>query len=266
MNKKIEVFCSALEEYCKVSTMPVAVKLGKEGDRPPTKARRPLRDFGHRIAACQGMTIARTIGWTVVLRKEDHACPVASVFLGHIAPDRFLEGAIAGYYQDQDACGKKMEQSFPRWPLDFIRELWIAPVNRCDFEPDLAVVYGNPAQILTLIHAANFRHGPGVHSCSTGRGGCATWIAGVVQSDECTYTIPGPGERVFAGTQDHEMSFAIPRSKFQNTVDGLEFVRKQGGFRYPVPNLAILSEPKIPAKYYTIDPGAIMQSEEQPHT
>jgi uncharacterized protein (DUF169 family) len=256
MNKKIENLCSALEEYCKLSTMPVAVKLGKESESPPTKAKRPLRDFGHRIAACQGMTIARTIGWTIVLRKEDHACPLAPVFLGHIAPDIFLEGAVAGYYQDQDECGKKMERSFPRWPVDSIRELWFCPLNRCDFEPDLAVVYGNPAQILTLIHAANFRHGPGVNSCSTGRGGCATWIAGVVQSGECTYMVPGSGERVFAGTQDHEMSFAIPYAKFENVVDGLGFIRKQGTFRYPVPNLAILSEPKFPEKYYTIDPGA----------
>jgi hypothetical protein len=68
--------------------------------------------------------------------------------------------------------------------------------------------------------------------------------------------VPGSGERVFAGTQDHEMSFAIPYAKFENVVDGLGFIRKQGTFRYPVPNLAILSEPKFPEKYYTIDPGA----------
>ena len=147
-----------------------------------------------------------------------------------------------------------MEQSFPRWPVNSIRETWLCPMNRCDFEPDLAVVYGNPAQILFLIQAANFRHGTGVRSSSTGRGGCATWIAGVLQSGECTYMIPGPGERIFAGTQDHEMSFAIPYSKFENIIHGLQYIKNQGGFRYPVPNLAILSEPKMPETYYTLDP------------
>jgi uncharacterized protein (DUF169 family) len=254
MEKDLVELSSALEKYLKIATMPVAIKLFKDAGSPPPKAKYPLRDLGHRIGVCQGMTLARTIGWTIAFRKEDHACPLASVFLGHVPPDAFLDGAIAGYYQDQDECGKRMEQSFPRWPVNSIRETWLCPMNRCDFEPDLAVVYGNPAQILFLIQAANFRHGTGVRSSSTGRGGCATWIAGVLQSGECTYMIPGPGERIFAGTQDHEMSFAIPYSKFENVIQGLQYVKNQGAFRYPVPNLAILSEPKMPETYYALDP------------
>lgn len=265
MKKGIEEFSMVIEKYLKVPTIPVAIKLVKEAESPPLKTKYPLKDFGHRIAACQGMTIARTLGWTIAFRKEDHACPLASVFLGHVAPDAFLDGAIAGYYQDRGDCGKKMEQSFSRWPVNSIREIWLCPLNRCDFEPDLAVVYGNPAQIVPLIHAANFRHGPGVRSSSTGRGGCAAWIAGVVQSGECTYMIPGSGERIFAGTQDHEMTFAIPYSKFENVITGLQFVRDQGAFRYPVPNLAILSEPKIPEKYYTLDPQPPSKSSDKQH-
>jgi hypothetical protein len=72
--------------------------------------------------------------------------------------------------------------------------------------------------------------------------------------------IPGPGERIFAGTQDHEMSFAIPYSKFENVINGLQYVKNQGAFRYPVPNLAILSEPKMPEKYYILDPEAPSKS------
>jgi uncharacterized protein (DUF169 family) len=254
MNKNIEELSSALDKYLKITTMPVAIKLVKEVESSPSKVKYPLRDFGHRIAVCQGMTIARTLGWTIAFRKEDHACPLSLVFLGHIDPTPFLDGAIAGYYQDHEECGKRMEQSFPRWPVNFIRETCLCPMNRCDFEPDLAVVYGNPAQILYLIQAANFGHGPGIRSSSTGRGGCATWIAGVLQSGECTYMIPGPGERIFAGTQDYEISFAIPYSKFENVVNGLQYVKNQSAFRYPVPNLAILSEPNMPQKYYSLDP------------
>jgi len=254
MKKNIEELSSALDKYLKITTIPVAIRLVKESENPPPKVKYPLRDFGHRIAVCQGVTIARTLGWTTAFKKEDHACPLALVFLGHVDPAPFLDGAIAGFYQDHEECGKRMEQSFPRWPVNFIRETWLCPMNRCDFEPDLAVVYGNPAQILHLIQAANFGHGPGVRSSSAGRGGCATWIAGVLQSGECTYMIPGPGERIFAGTQDHEMSFAIPYSKFEIVMNGLKYVKDQGAFRYPVPNLAILSEPNMPQKYYSLDP------------
>jgi len=251
---------AALKEYCQPPTFPVGVKLAKAGEKIQQKAKFPLKDIGNRLAVCQGMTIARTIGWTMIFRKEDHACPLGSVILGYVRPDEFLKGKISRYYQDQIDCAKNMEAAYPRLPLNSIAQIWLSPLSKCKFEPDLAVVYGNPAQMLTLITAANFRHGPGIKSTSSGRGGCSTWIAGVRQSDECTYMIPGVGERVFGGTQDYEMSFAVPRSKFENLIAGLKYIRKQGAFRYPVPNLAILNEPKMPREYYSLDPDS--QSEQ----
>lgn len=245
---------NALIKHGHFPTQPVGIRLAKEGEKISQKAKYPLKNMGIRLSLCQGLTAARTFGWAIAFGKEDHACPLASVFLGHVKPDIFLQGTIAGPYQDKEECAKSMEASFPRWPLGSVQEIWISPLNLCEFEPDLAIIYGNPGQILILIHAANFRKGSGIKSLSYGRGGCATWIAGVIQSNECTYMIPGSGERVFAGTQDHEMSFAIPYSHFENLMEGLEFMRKKGAYRYPVPNLAILSEPKIPKEYYSIDP------------
>jgi uncharacterized protein (DUF169 family) len=244
----------AFDIYVRLSTLPVAVKLAKKGQQIGQEAKYPLKDIGNRLSVCQGMTLVRTLGWTIVFRKEDHACPLARIILGHTKPDSFLRGTIAEPYQDQEACAQIMEQSYPRWPVDSIHEIWMSPLNKCRFRPDNVIVYGSPAQILYLIQAANFREGKGIQSSSTGRLGCATWMAGVIQSDECTYMIPGPGERVFAGTQDHEMSFAMPPSKFQNLIEGLEYIRKRRAFRFPVPNMAIMSEPKIPKEYYAVDP------------
>ena len=242
------------QEHCRFITTPVAVRLAKEGDPTPQKARYPLAHIGNRVALCQGMTTARTLGWTMAFRKEDHACPLPRVFMGHVDPGKFLEGTLGEYYQEDPECMRTMEASYPRWPLHAYKEIWLSPANRCDFVPDLVVAYGSPAQILALIQGANFRHGPGIRTSSTGRYGCSFWIAGVIQADECTYMVPGPGERVFAGTQDHEMSFAVPYSKFEQLMDGLRYVRSRGAYRYPVPNLSVLSEPKIPEKYHQIAP------------
>jgi len=245
-----------LVKYGRLATFPVGVKLAKKGDQAPEKIRYPLRDLGHRLAVCQGMTAARTLGWTMGFKKEDHGCPLPHVFLGHVAPDIFLDGAIAGPYQNDPEFAKSMEATYPRWPFGAIQETWLSPLNRCGYEPDLAVVYGNPAQILALIQAANFQKGTGLKSSSTGRLGCSLWLAGVIQSGECTYMVPGPGERVFAGIQDHEMSFAVPSSDFERLVAGLEYIGKKGAYRYPVPNLSALSEPKIPQNYFHIAPAA----------
>jgi len=253
----------ALNKHGHFPTFPVGIKLAKEGERISQKAKYPLKNIGNRLSLCQGLTAVRTFGWAIAFRKEDHACPLASVFLGHIKPDIFLQGTIAGSYQDKEECAKVMEASFPRWPLGSVQEIWMFPLNLCEFGPDLAIIYGNPGQILILIHAANFRRGSGIKSISYGRGGCATWIAGIIQSNECTYMISGSGERVFPGTQDYKMSFAIPYSQFKNLMEGLEFMKKKGAYRYPVPNLSILSPPKIPKEYFSIDPDFSADSAEK---
>jgi uncharacterized protein (DUF169 family) len=105
-----------------------------------------------------------------------------------------------------------------------------------------------------LIQAANCFTGAGVASFSFGRAGCVGWLVGVVQSGECTYMVPGPGERIFAGTQEHEISFAIPAARFRQVAEGLEYGRKQGMYRYPVPNLQLLNEPVFPEAYAALAP------------
>lgn len=247
-------FQEVLAKHINPPTLPVGVKLARKGEIPPAATRYPTRDLGHCLAVCQGLTAARTLGWTMGFTKEDHGCPLPNVFLGHVAPDIFLEGAIAGAYQNDPELAKVMEATYPRWPFGTIQEVWLSPLKKGKFIPDLAVIYGNPAQILCLIQAANFRKGTGLKSVSTGRLGCSLWLAGVVQNGEPTYLVPGPGERVFAGTQDQEMSFAVPYPEFERISEGLEYIAGKGAFRYPVPNLSSLSEPKIPRDYFKIDP------------
>jgi len=254
MPEKTTRLYEALQKHGRYPTFPVGIRLVRDGAKIPQRVKYPLQNLGTPLSLCQGMTIARTIGWALAFKKEDHACPLAPVFLGQTEPDLFLQGTIAGPYQDDEECAKGMEAHFPRWPLNSVQEVWLSPLNLCEFEPDLVVVYGNPGQILVLVHAANFRRGPVIKSSSCGRGGCSTWTTAVIQSNECTYMIPGSGERVFAGTQDQEMSFAIPCSEFENVVEGLDYVGRKGAYRYPVPNLAVLSQPKIPKEYYSIDP------------
>jgi uncharacterized protein (DUF169 family) len=253
MDELTRKLSEALEVNCRTATLPVGVKLARPGDSAPAKAKYPRAHIGRCLAVCQGMSIARNMGWTVAFGAADHACPLARIFMGHTRPDKFLQGHIAEFYQQDPECMRSMEASYSRWPLDSYSEIWLSPIGSCAFTPDLVVVYGFPAQILTLIQGANFGHGPGLNSVSSGRYGCSTWIAGVLQKGECTYMVPGPGERIFAGTQDHEMSFAAPYAHFARLIEGLNYVRRKGSYRYPVPNMGSLSEPRIPAKYFEIE-------------
>lgn len=254
MPEDIKNLTEALEKCVRPATFPVAVKLAVDGDVAPQKARRPARDLGNPLAACKGLNLARTLGWTVIFAKEDHACPVGSIIAGHIEPDLFLDGFVSDLYQDDIEVSRKMESGYPRHPVGSINEIWLSPLDRCEYEPDVAVVYGNPAQILTLIQAANYGLGTGIDSTSTGRVGCSAWIAGAIISNECTYSVPGFGERVFAGTQDHEMCFIIPRTRFASMSEALGIMRKKGAYRYPVPNMNLTMQSRMPEKYYKLFP------------
>ena len=227
----------------------MAVKLAAKGEEITGRFKRPGDDLHHPVAVCQGLSIARTFGWTLVFDSSDHACPLASVAAGHLDPEDFLDGAVAQLYQDDTEVARRMEAAYPRHGTGDVDQIWLAALERCEFDPDLVIVYGNPAQILVLVHAANYGHGEGVSSASTGRFGCADWIAGVPGSEECRYAIPCSGERVFAGTQDHEMSFMIPSSCFRSVAHGLAVMRKKGTYRYPVPNMNLLAAPLLPEKY-----------------
>ncbi|GAB4263025.1 DUF169 domain-containing protein [Deferrisoma sp.] len=254
MTETIQRFLDAVETCVRPLTKPVGIKLAAEGEAAPPKTKRPLEHLKRRMTVCQGLTAARTLGWTMAFGADDHGCPMPKVFAGHIPPDRLLTGQVADFYQADPEVARAMEASYPRWPEGRYREIWLAPLDRCAFEPHVVVVYGNPAQVLALIQAGNFGVGTGVRSVSSGRFGCSAWIAGVAQSGECTYLVPGPGERVFAGTQDHEMAFAAPAGALDRVAAGLNHVRRGGAYRYPVPNLAALSEPQMPPKYHEIDP------------
>lgn len=249
MSDILKNLSEAIQVNVKPTTFPVAVRLARKGEAPPDRYKQPGRDLHHSLAACQGLNITRTFGWTLLFESTDHACSLASVAAGHIPPDDFLEGAVSDLYQDDPEVARKMEATYPRQGPGDVEQIWLSAIGRCEFDPDLVIVYGNPAQILVLIHAANYGQGEGVASSSTGRFGCATWIAGVDQTDDCVYAIPCSGERVFAGTQDHEMSFMIPRSRFQSVTEGLGIMRKKGTYRYPVPNMNLLGKPKLPEKY-----------------
>ena len=69
----------AIDNNVKPATFPVAVRLAKKGEELNQRFKRPGADFGHPVAVCQGLNIARTFGWTLMFDSADHACPLASV-------------------------------------------------------------------------------------------------------------------------------------------------------------------------------------------
>ena len=224
----------ALNTYIRPLTFPLAIKMLKSENEIPDRTRRPLEHMGKKIAICQGIGMARKFGWTVAMGKEDMQCSLGAAPFGFFKDiDYFNEGNLAaGMFTASKDLGKKQEDLVDRYEHGTYSHILVAALDRASFDPDLIMLYGNPAQIMRLIHGALYNEGGAIHSSAMGRLGCAGIIT-AIKNDECRYLVPGNGDRIFGMTQDYEMAFLLPPSKVESLMEGLLKTHK-AGVRYPI--------------------------------
>jgi uncharacterized protein (DUF169 family) len=224
----------ALNTYIRPLTFPLAIKMLKTEEEIPERTRRPLQQMKTKIAICQGIGMARKLGWAVAMGKEDMHCSLGAAPFGFFKNlDFFNEGNLAaGMFTASKELGKREEELIDRFEYGLYSYIIVAPLHRTAFEPDLFMVYGNPAQIMRLIQAALYNEGGAVHSSSMGRLGCSSIIT-AIKEEKCRYLVPGNGDRIFGMTQDYEMVFMIPAAKMDTVLDGLAKTHK-AGIRYPI--------------------------------
>lgn len=248
---------SVMEEWTKLgeklrifvnpTTLPVAVKFLEGESEIPKKARRPLRDLKVKMAPCQGSAITRRYGWTLAFTQEDVACAISAHTYGW---ERITdnEGAVHFFTQMKYAADEKAAEGvldgFPLLNLDRIPIVVYSPLERTKVEPDVILIYVNPAQMMRLIHGATHYTGKPVESRFSGRAAsCSEGVIGAYNDQECKVVVPGNGDRVWGTCQDHEMVMAVPAGKLGGLVDGLEQTHRMG-IRYPIPAY-MRYEPKV---------------------
>jgi uncharacterized protein (DUF169 family) len=239
----------ALASYVRPGTFPVAVKMLSSADEIPEKVRMPKRDLGMAMAVCQGIALARRYGWTIAMGEEDMLCPLGALTLGFLtAKPKFLDGSfnVPFWVKNQDIRAK-MAQGMPQLEQGKYTYLTAAPINRADFAPQIIIVYGNPAQIARLIQAAVYGIGEPITSSASGGFACGSEITQTILTDQYQFIVVGGGDRMIAGTQDHEVSFAMPMSKVDPLVEGLEATHK-AGMRYPTPSF-LTYKPEFPPSF-----------------
>ena len=224
----------ALGDYIRPETFPLAIKMVSSAGEIPEKARMPKRDLGTPMPVCQGIGLARRYGWVMAMGAEDMLCPPGAVTLGFLpAKAGILDGSfkVPPWVKDQEVRARIM-QSMPRLEEGKYSHLVAAPLERAEFEPQVILIYGNPAQIARLIQATVWATGEPASSTSFGAFSCAEEVTRTILTDQCQYIVAGGGNRIMAGVQDSEVSFALPISRAEAVVNGLEESHKRG-MRYP---------------------------------
>lgn len=243
-----------LNAYVRLASPPVAVKmLSSAGEIPPRATVFSKDTKKQRITICQAWHYARLHGWMVALEGTHNACVLGSVAMGFKPPLPFYtEGNLPfRTYTSTKEAGARSEAAMPKLECDKYTHVVFAPLERANFNPDLIMIYCNPAQAMRLVTAALWKDGGSLSSSFTGRASCADIIARTMNSGSCQVILPSYGDRDYAHTHDDQMVFTIPMARLGQVMEGLEATHR-GGVRYPIAGW-LDYEPRFPPSFQKLD-------------
>ncbi|MEW6186056.1 MAG: DUF169 domain-containing protein [Thermodesulfobacteriota bacterium] len=230
-----------LKRYINPATFPVAISFLKQESEIPPRARRPKRDLSVTLAPCQGAAMARRYGWTVAFAKEDVGCAIAANSYGweRISGESQAEGVVTFLtymnYAGSPEAAREVLKGFRLLEAGEDLIVVYAPLVKTKINPDIVLIYVNPAQLMRLIHGATQATGKAVEGSFSGRAAsCTEGVIGAFLDQRPKVVVPGNGDRVWGGCQDHEMAFALPGHQLEGLVEGLQKTHEKG-IRYPIP-------------------------------
>ena len=194
-----------------------------------------MRRAAGKLTMCQLITRVRNFDWTVGATLEDFLGPVCPSIIGlSEVPELFSDGTFRSIvWVKTKADAQKYEQSIPRLPLGKYQAVAMAPLVYNPFEPDIVLIYGNPAQMMMLINALQFEDYEVMQFFCVGESSCSDAIARCYLTGKPALTIPCYGERRYGHAQDEDMVMALPVDKMDKALAGLEVLYRRG-IRYPI--------------------------------
>jgi uncharacterized protein (DUF169 family) len=236
----VKVISDIINQYIRLQTFPLAIRLCSSEKELPEKVRLPKRDLGINISLCHAIALARRYGWTMAVDKTS-SCYVPAISLGFVeVPPDMADGS---FQSGLGLWGMNQEQAriamanIPKLSSGKYSHVLIAPVDRATFEPHLFLVYAMPAQIWVLLSGYLNGNGKSALDVKMATGaGCTNYITRLMLTGEAQFALIGTGERLVPHPQDYECAFSVPADKMENTIKGLKANYNTGVFRYPIPS------------------------------
>jgi uncharacterized protein (DUF169 family) len=241
-----------IREEARLKTFPIAVRFSESDATFPEKTRRPAKHLGKRVTICQAVSMARLYGWTVGLTKDDLICVPAMIAFGFSSAEDIGEtlGQLfcsVGFHRDQ-AKAKAEVANMSTFGSGQYPAILLAPLAKGLFDPDTAVFYGNPAQIMRLAQAVVHAQGRRIAGNFGGKVECSEYLIAPFQTGAPRIAIPGLGDRIFSMTQDDEAVLSIPGKSLLSVFQSLKEAGRKVGARYPVPHF-LNYQPEFPEIY-----------------
>ncbi|MBN2059240.1 MAG: dephospho-CoA kinase, partial [Deltaproteobacteria bacterium] len=127
----------------------------------------------------------------------------------------------------------KYEASIPRLPMNTYEAVVMAPLVYKPFDPDIVLIYANPAQMMLLINSLQVEDYEVMKFYCVGESSCSDAIARCYLSGKPSMTIPCYGERRYGHAQDEDLVMALPAGMMEKALRGMETLYRRG-IRYPI--------------------------------
>ncbi|MBI9075499.1 MAG: dephospho-CoA kinase [Desulfatibacillum sp.] len=222
-----------LELLMRLKSFPVAFKMleNKEDiDSIPF-----IRRVNHKVTMCQLTNLVRNFDWTVAATGDEFISVMCPSIIGLAKlPEFMTDGTFRSVvWAKSRADGKKYENGIPRIPTGKYEAVVMAPLVYNPFDPDIVLIYANPAQMMLLINSLQFEEYEVMQFFCVGESSCSDAIARCYNTGKASLTIPCYGERRYGHAQDDELVMALPAGLMDKALAGMETLYKRG-IRYPI--------------------------------
>jgi dephospho-CoA kinase len=222
-----------MELLLRLKSFPVAFKLLKK--KGSLSGIPFLRRMSHRVTLCQLIALVRNFDWTVGADLDDFIFPQCPSIIGLAEiPEACRDGTFRSMmWTKTREDGRKYERSIPRLPVGQYEAVALAPLVYNPFDPDIVLIYANPAQMILLINALQFEDYEVMEFYCVGESSCSDVIARCYLKGKPSLSIPCYGERRYGHAQDDELAMALPAGTMEKALEGLEALYRRG-IRYPI--------------------------------
>jgi dephospho-CoA kinase len=239
-----------LELLMRLKSFPVAFKLLE--DKRALSEIPFLRRLSHKSTLCQLTNLVRSFDWTVGADGDDFMSAMCPSIIGLAdIPEYMKDGTFRSIVWTKNrADGKKYENGIPRLPLGKHEAVVMAPLVYNPFDPDIVLIYANPAQMMLLINSLQFEDYEVMQFFCVGESSCSDAIARCYLTGKPSLTIPCYGERRYGHAQDDELVMALPADAIDKALRGMEALYTRG-IRYPISyaGTEMDATPAFPAAY-----------------
>ena len=193
-----------------------------------------LQRMGHYSYFCQLVTYCRTGSHPVGASRKDVMPSCATVMGLMKVPPEGEDGMVFGktWVMTREDAKKRMDL-IPRMPVNENGAILLTPLLSSDFDPDVILTYGTPAQMMFIINALQLTNYEVLHFYSVGETACSDALVRCYLTNKPALTIPCFGERRIGHVAEDELVFALPPGLLKLVVDNINELFNRG-LSYPI--------------------------------